>query len=217
MLPQSSKTPTNCLHCGKEFLSPNRRPRKYCCRTCYLQAHANPDPFFPNIEEVDGHWAWTGRRDKDGYGLISNLTTKRRAHRYSWVLHYGPIPEGMNVLHKCDRPWCVNPEHLFLGTTLDNNRDCHAKGRAPVGDNHPSRKHPERLARGERSGQRTHPERTARGERQGQAKLTDDKVRQIRVLLTEGKMSVCAIARTFEVSQATIYFIREGRSWKHVA
>jgi hypothetical protein len=51
------------------------------------------------------------------------------ASRASWVLHFGPIPDGIHVLHHCDRPICVNPGHLFLGSQTDNNADRHAKGR----------------------------------------------------------------------------------------
>lgn len=61
----------------------------------------------------------------------------KRAHRASWEFYRGPIPEGMHVLHKCDVPLCVNPDHLFLGTQADNMRDKSLKGRQLYGENHP--------------------------------------------------------------------------------
>jgi hypothetical protein len=69
---------------------------------------------------------WSGRRDKNGYGITSK---DKRAHREAWIEANGPIPAGMHVLHHCDNPPCINPEHLFLGTQADNNADMHAKGR----------------------------------------------------------------------------------------
>lgn len=77
---------------------------------------------------------WTLSKDNDGYG-ICNYLGESKAHRVAWKLIYGDIPESFNVLHKCDNPPCCNPYHLFLGTQLDNMRDCKAKGRT-VSDPH---------------------------------------------------------------------------------
>lgn len=73
---------------------------------------------------------WTGRKSKDGYGKINRKGKTLSAHRYSWTLVNGPIPEGLFVLHKCDVPTCINPDHLFLGTHQDNMDDMKNKGRA---------------------------------------------------------------------------------------
>jgi len=82
------------------------------------------------IDLASGCWLWTACRGHRGYGLFA-LDGHRtiHAHRASWVLNVGEIPDGMLVCHKCDVPACVNPEHLFVGTSLDNNRDMLAKGR----------------------------------------------------------------------------------------
>lgn len=72
-------------------------------------------------------WLWKGELRK-GYGLIRFGKKKVTAHRMSWQIHNGPIPEGMFVCHKCDIKICVNPDHLFLGSNLDNLIDMHTKG-----------------------------------------------------------------------------------------
>lgn len=72
---------------------------------------------------------WTARRSPQGYGHVQLSKPRRtvRAHRWSWEIHNGAIPDGMMVLHRCDNPPCVNPEHLFIGTGSDNIRDRHNK------------------------------------------------------------------------------------------
>lgn len=74
---------------------------------------------------------WTKGVDKDGYGKTYRDGKHWRAHRLRWIDTFGEIPHGMCVCHHCDNPSCINPEHLFLGTILDNNRDKISKGRAP--------------------------------------------------------------------------------------
>ena len=85
--------------------------------------------FEAKVRKTKGCWWWTACRIKHGYGMLSVFGKNRAAHRMSWVLHRGSIPEGMLVCHSCDNPGCVNPAHLFLGTQKDNIRDCLAKGR----------------------------------------------------------------------------------------
>lgn len=92
------------------------------------------DKFWPKVQKTDGCWLWIGAVTDTGYGYLSCQVPRRhnmRAHRISWELHNGAIPVGLNVLHRCDIPPCVRPDHLFLGTALDNNRDCISKGRRP--------------------------------------------------------------------------------------
>jgi hypothetical protein len=80
-----------------------------------------------------GCWLWMGYTTKDGHGKFWHLGAMPTAHRASWAIFNGPIPEGMQVLHKCDVACCVNPHHLYLGTNQDNVRDRVARGRsAPV-------------------------------------------------------------------------------------
>lgn len=74
-------------------------------------------------------WVWIASRNKKGYGHLRARGTIAYAHRLAWELKRGPIPEGLWVLHRCDNPWCVRPDHLFLGTHKDNVADCTAKKR----------------------------------------------------------------------------------------
>ncbi len=90
------------------------------------------DRFWSKVEVGEGCWVWTGSRLRLGYGRIysgvSNVVVQ--AHRASYEIHHGPIPDGMFVMHTCDNPPCVNPTHLRLGTPLENHGDMRAKGRA---------------------------------------------------------------------------------------
>lgn len=92
------------------------------------------DRFFDRTE--NSCWEWKGSRFGSGYGqfFAGYAEDGRRlnihAHRFAYELNFGPIPEGHYILHRCDNPPCVNPEHLFLGTQTDNVHDMFAKGRA---------------------------------------------------------------------------------------
>jgi hypothetical protein len=116
---------------------------------------------------------WNDTKFLNGYGRCSD----KRAHRVSWVLNYGEIPDSMLVLHKCDVRACINPDHLWLGTQLDNMRDMISKGRKVVvsgdkhfakskeyknkmsGENHWTKRKPERIARGNRHWSKLYPEK----------------------------------------------------------
>jgi HNH endonuclease len=95
---------------------------------------------FIAYEPMSGCWLWTGGVNNHGYGLIhpgkdyQTTLSMVFAHRVSWEMHRGPIPDGMDVLHKCDTPPCVNPDHLFVGTHASNMADASKKGRMHPGE-----------------------------------------------------------------------------------
>jgi hypothetical protein len=91
------------------------------------------DRFWLLVRKSDSCWEWTGLRCVKGYGLCTVKCRRAFSHRVSWELAHGPIPEGLCVLHSCDNPACVRPDHLFLGTRKDNSDDKVAKGRQAKG------------------------------------------------------------------------------------
>ena len=106
----------------------------------HLFSYANEiDRFWANVRKSDGCWEWTAYRMKGGYGRIRKANgMPSLAHRFSWEIHFGPIPEGRHVCHHCDNPPCIRPDHLFLGTHRENHLDASRKGRAGA------QRHPEK-------------------------------------------------------------------------
>lgn len=83
-------------------------------------------------------WEWTGTFANSGYGQLKVFGRMVSAHRYSYELHNGHIPDGMCVLHQCDNKTCINPDHLTLGTHAENLREAAERGLMPTGEAHPN-------------------------------------------------------------------------------
>ena len=138
-------------------------------------------------------WRWTGKASPQGYGRLRVGDHRSRlvmAHRASWEIHIGPVPDGLLVCHHCDNPPCTNPSHLFLGTDADNCADMWAKGRA--NHNNP-----------------------ARGEHAGGSKLTEQDVLTIRDLSKLGEPQ-SKIGARYGVAQSTVSKIVLGYRWSHI-
>jgi hypothetical protein len=114
--------------------------------------------FWSKVQKGPDCWTWAGSRSAKGYGRLNVGGAVCQAHRVSWELHRGAIPSDLFVLHRCDNPPCVNPDHLFLGTALDNSRDMVSKGRQKFPKGHLGKTFPCRhlpvLAKLPRSGHR---------------------------------------------------------------
>lgn len=134
-----------CKFCGKNFLVFPYQVAKgegnYCGLSCAAKNSVAPlaERFWKKVRKTDGCWLWIGGKDRRGYGRIGDVPSPngRRgptilASRASWQLHYGPIPDGLDILHRCDNPSCVRPDHLFAGTASDNFQDMLRKGRHPT-------------------------------------------------------------------------------------
>jgi uncharacterized UBP type Zn finger protein len=144
--------------------------------------------FFDKIITIPEHscYEWIAYKHPKGYGKIQNKNGSRVAHRIAYELYYGPFNKNNLICHKCDNPGCVRPEHLFMGTAQDNNKDRDNKGRQ------------------------------AKGESQGFSKLTSENVRKIIELVKLGEKSNADIARMFNVNRSLISNILSGLIWSHV-
>ena len=137
---------------------------------------------------ASGCWEWSGSLNSNGYGQISSGAKSEGGHaapmvasRLAWTIANGPIPEGLFVCHKCDNPPCVNPDHLFLGTPLDNAADMARK------------------------------RRTLNGERRPQSKLTDMQVDEIRAWYKTGIISQKSLGQMYGVDASAISLIVNRR------
>jgi len=140
--------------------------------------------FWAKVDKSGECWVWTAGTSSLGYGAFKLNGRTLAAHRFSYENAFGPIPDGLDVLHRCDNRPCVRPDHFFLGTDADNARDRVAKGRNG----------------------------TLRGERSPNAILTNESVALIKVGMANGE-SMTSLARRFGVSISAVWCIKRGLTW----
>ena len=164
--------------------------------------------FWSKVKKTRGCWNWTASLTKAGYGQIQARKIRPEpmlCHRVSWELHNGYIVGGLHVLHTCDNPACVRPEHLFLGTQRTNNKDRQLKGRTASGDRNGARtqrsKNP--FVRDGGSG--------LKNEKHPMAKLSDVQIVAIRKAFRKGS-TLTAIAKMYLVSITHVSRITKGES-----
>lgn len=137
-------------------------------------------------KQKNGCWDWIGSKNNNGYGNFKYNGHCVKAHRFSLELQGVEIPHGKLVCHKCDNPSCVNPEHLFIGTHIENMKDMADKKRSI----------------------------TRHGENSHFSKLTKKIVDEIRAKYSNRKTSTATIAKIYGVSQPMISYILIGKNWK---
>lgn len=186
-----------CDHCRVEmYRSPSTvRSKMFCsnaCRGAFQKAIPDTERFWAKVPQKrgDGCWIWTGTLGSDGYGRFGGSAGGDvYAHRFSYLIHKGPIAKGLSVMHSCDRPACCNPAHLSLGTQKDNMADAAAK------------------------------KRTTHGERNRSAKLTEAQVREIPATYSRpsfGKSNAYELAENYGVSHTAILAVVSRHTWRHV-
>lgn len=144
-------------------------------------------------ETVEGEcWGWDGPTTRHGYGKLGMNGTEERAHRVSYRLEYGHAPDDLYVLHRCDNPPCVNPDHLYVGTAADNTADAINRGRWDPSDH------------------------DLKGETHGQAKLSKDQVLDIREQHQHGSATLQELADRYGVTKSAIRKVVTGENWSHL-
>lgn len=187
-----------CAQCGTKMY---RRPRdswvywesrKFCSARCGNFARPRA-PIYERMMRMVSRttecWLYLGARDPKGYGSMAADGRRDKCHRISFIHHHGAIPTGLWVLHKCDVPNCVNPDHLYAGTPRQNSDDMMRRKRW-----------------------RPQYSKTTRPAINPAAKLNPDAVRDIRSSKAQG----VELARRFGVSRGLVSAVRVGRVWRHV-
>lgn len=187
-MPRPPRPDRWCKRCGAHFTVERiDRRREYCGAPACAKAPGIAR-FWAGVVKSEGCWEWSGRVGTHGYGVLHAGGVRETTHRFSYELHYGPIPDGMLVLHHCDNRRCVRPDHIYAGTRMDNVIDMTVRDRR----------------------------NDAIGEASSSAKLTAAEVREIRDLAASRVMSKRAIGRAYGLGHTTINSLVAGKTWQHV-
>jgi hypothetical protein len=181
------------------------KDRKYTYRgfilLMILQEEKDIIRFWSKVEKTETCWIWTAATSTFGHGRFRVNRKSYSPHRLSYELFYGDFDQSLLVCHTCDNPRCVNPDHLFLGTYLDNNRDMFAKGRGCTGD---------------KNGMRMHPEKLKMGEDNLQHKLTKDNAKFIIISYYNKELKPKQLMDKFGICKATFWKLIHAETWKVV-
>lgn len=197
-----------------------------------LISEIEKERFFAKIgrgKTEDDCWTWNAATTEFGYGLMNAQGRQQRAHRISYKIHVGDIPEGLQICHHCDNPPCTNPKHLFMGTQDDNMKDASRKGRSAFGDRNGARKYIERMPRGDLHYSKTDPHLVNRGDnhyskraapgkmiREGCCKIGEKEVVEIRRICANKEMTQRAVGKLFNISEASVSMIVHRITWGHI-
>ena len=145
--------------------------------------------FWSKVKKTSRCWLWTGAKRGRGYGVLRRGSADEGfvdSHRFSYEIHFGPVPEDMWVLHHCDNPSCIRPSHIYAGTPKQNNQDMVFRGRS------------------------------IRGESHANSRLTFNQVKIIRSEYIPHKIFMETFAKRFRVSVSTIQRVISKESWNHI-
>jgi hypothetical protein len=182
----------SCEECGRVIDRSKHRGRS-CSTDCAKKVRTRGkrkwadatrlERFWSRVHKTSSCWNWTGPFNTRGYGVTNRSRKFILAHRLSWLIEHGTDPGDLCVLHHCDNPSCVRPDHLFLGDRQDNANDMLSKGREghPIGETNPN------------------------------VKLRDDQVDEIRRL--KGRMRQVDIGSMFGIHQSHVSRIHRGVAW----
>ena len=184
-----------------------RRGRLVFTRAIPILTSDQASRFWSRATKTNGCWLWTGAPVGE-YPRFRVGGANYHANRIAWELSRNDkIPAGMVVRHACDDPRCINPDHLVLGTQLDNALDRSSRGRSCAGA---------RRSAAWQKAVESYGDHWLRGEHHLSAKLTEAQVREVRRLRESG-LSLSEIGRRFSVSHQSIRAIVVGKSWRHVS